>query len=122
MTSPNFFGRCHKNVGRCHNRLGEVINLSMTESALKFTFHVFSQLIWEKSFCFLTSPNFFGRCHENVGRCHNRLGEVINFSMTESALNINFFRLLPTFLGEVIYLFDFSQLIWEMSVRNWEMS
>ena len=111
LTSPNCFGRSH------------------------FTFTDFSQLYWEKYVCFLTSPNFFGRCHEKVGRSHNKLGEVIFFPMTESALQFflhtspNFFGrsmfvflLLPTLLGEVCFFLDFSQLFWEMSRKSWEKS
>jgi hypothetical protein len=96
------------------------------------SFFDFSQFYWEKYVRFLTSPNFFGRCQAKVGRCHNKLGEVIFFPMTESALKVfihtspnlfwekyvcfltspNFFGgsmffllLLQTFLGEVCLFF-----------------
>jgi hypothetical protein len=48
LTSPNFFGRCQEKFGRSHIKLGEVIFLSMTESALNFILTYFSQLFWEK--------------------------------------------------------------------------
>ena len=107
----------------------------MTECALQKIYTYFSQFIWEKYVFILTSPNFFGRCQEKVGRSHMNLGEVLFFSMTESALKFlkhaspNFigrsmlcFLLLPTFLGEVCFFFDFSQLFLEMSGKIWEKS
>jgi hypothetical protein len=52
----------------------------------------------------LTSPNFFGRCQEKVGRCHNKLGEVIFFPMTESALKC-FLHTSPNFFGRSMFIF-----------------
>ena len=80
LTSPNFFGRSH------------------------FTFTHLSQLFWDKYVCFLTSPNFFGICQAKVGICHNKLGEVIFFSMTESALK-NFLHNYPNFFGISMFVF-----------------
>ena len=74
----------------------------MTECALQKIYTYFSQFIWEKYVFILTSPNFFGRCQEKVGRSHMNLGEVLFFSMTESALNF--------------ILTYFSQLYWEKHV------
>ena len=80
LTSPNFFGRSH------------------------FTFTHLSQLFWDKYVCFLTSPNFFGICQAKVGICHNKLGEVIFFSMTESALKF-FLHTYPNFFGISMFVF-----------------
>ena len=136
MTSPNFFDifqlqpKSPRSPSIFFFTKGQFIPVSHTSP----NFSVVSCL-------FLTSPNFFGRCHEKVGRSHNLLGEVIIFSMTESALTFfwhtspNFFGrsmfvfwllptvlgevhffyiLLPTFLGEACFFFDVSQIFWEM--------
>ena len=106
----------------------------MTESALKLFFTYFSQIIWEKYVFFLdfsqlfwekyvfffTSPNFFGRCLEKDGRCHNKLGDVIFFSMTESALTFIFTYFSQLFWEKSVEVSDISQNIWEMSDNIWE--
>ncbi len=84
-----------------------------------------SQNSWEQSDVNTTAPNFFGSssinfgiCHPKVGRCHCMLGEVIYFAMTESALRIHFYLLLPIYLGAVRCLSYCSQNSWEQSDFN----
>jgi hypothetical protein len=60
LTSPNFFGRSHEKFGRSHKKLGEVIFLSMTESALKFLKHASPNYFGRSVLCFLLLPTFLG--------------------------------------------------------------
>jgi hypothetical protein len=108
----------------------------MTDSVLRIHFYLLlpkylgavtflsdcSQISWEQSYRFLTAPNTIGSSlrifrflHPKVGICHCVLGEVSFLAMTESALRIHFYLLLPIYLGAVRFLSDCSQIIWEQS-------
>ena len=112
--------------------MGEVIYSPMTESALKFVFTDFSQLYWEKSFRFMTSPQFIFTCRdfsqhvwEKSFHCwekSEKLGRSHLFYNDRECTKMYFYGLLPTYLGEVIPFHDFSQNIWEMSFKCWEKS
>ncbi len=56
-----------------------------------------------------------GFYHPNVGICHCVLGEVVFLAMTDSALRIHLYLLLPIYLGAVTYFSDCSQICWEQS-------
>jgi hypothetical protein len=143
LTAPNYNGRSltivgfsHPNVGICNCVLGEVVFLAMTDSALRLHFYLLlpkylgavthlsdcSQISWEQSFLYLTAPNKIGSSlkififlQPKVGICHCVLGEVRFLAMTDSALRIQFYLLLPISLGAVRFLPDCSHIIWEQS-------